>query len=241
MTRVAIIAALAAELKPLVCGWPHTSSHGVDLWRRRHRDGAWIAACAGIGAEAAARAFAEVEKDGPVDLVVSVGWAGALREAFAVGRAYRVSGVVDARTGDRFPVAAWPGEGWLVTAPRVAGGEAEKRRLAVLHQADLVDMEASAVARLARERGTPFGCVKGVSDGVTDRMPDFGGGISPQGNLRWGRLIPALLVRPGGWPALIRLRRNSRRAAESLAESLLEILAGGDTIGSRDDNAQGRI
>lgn len=240
MTRIAIIAALAAELKPLVRGWSRESRRGVDLWRRRQGDGVWIAACAGIGADAATRAFTEIEKDGGVDVAVSVGWAGALREQVAAGRAYRVSGVVDARTGERFPASAWPGDCWLVTASRVAH-EMEKRRLAAIHGADLVDMEAAAVARLAGKRGIPFGCIKGVSDGLADRIPDLDDFISPQGDLRWGRLVLSFLIRPAGWPALIRMRRNSRRAAERLAESLLEILAEWGTMAGRDDNPPGKI
>jgi len=54
MTRVAIIAAMAGELKPLVRGWQHESCNGVDLWRWRFLDEKgdpceWIAACAGAG------------------------------------------------------------------------------------------------------------------------------------------------------------------------------------------------
>ena len=32
MTRVAIIAALPGELKPLVQGWPHSTRNGIDFW-----------------------------------------------------------------------------------------------------------------------------------------------------------------------------------------------------------------
>ena len=48
-----------------------------------------------------------------------------------------------------------PADSWLATSPKVAD-EAEKRRLASTYKADLVDMEAAAVARLAAMRGIPF-------------------------------------------------------------------------------------
>ena len=107
MTRVAIIAAIPGELKPLVRDWLHERRHGVELWRWRFGDqfgdqSECVAACAGAGVEAATRAFAEIEKDGPVSAVISTGWAGALSEGFVPGTAYWVSGVVDARTGERF-------------------------------------------------------------------------------------------------------------------------------------------
>src|SRR5665213_4067561 len=99
MTRVAIIAAMPAELKPLVRGWQHECRNGVDLWRRRFDEGEWVAACAGAGQKAATRAFAEVEKDGPISCVISIGWVGALIEEAKPGKAYKVSGVIDSSTG----------------------------------------------------------------------------------------------------------------------------------------------
>ena len=121
---------------------------------------------------------------------------GALNEAYLPGRAYRVSGVVDSRTGERFGaggvvvpetevgIETHPSdknknvarvghpELWLVTGPRVADAT-EKQRLASTYGAALVDMEAAAVARLAAMRGIPFYCIKGVSDGLDDRSTRF--------------------------------------------------------------------
>jgi len=65
MTRVAIIAAMPAELKPLVRGWQHELRNGVHLWRWRYDQGEWIAACAGAGVAPATRAFAEAERTAP--------------------------------------------------------------------------------------------------------------------------------------------------------------------------------
>jgi adenosylhomocysteine nucleosidase len=237
MTRVAIIAAMAGELKPLVRGWQHESCNGVDLWRWRFLDEKgdpceWIAACAGAGVEAATRAFAEVEKDGPISQVISTGWTGALREECLPGQVYRVSGVLDARTGERFPVAAPAGECWLVTCSKVAD-ECEKQRLATTYSAALVDMEASAVARLAAMRGIPFDCIKGVSDGFRDKLPDFNRFISANGQFHLARFILFVLIRPWHWPRLMRMGENSRKAAGNLAVNLLDYLDESSSIRKR--------
>jgi adenosylhomocysteine nucleosidase len=223
MTRVAIIAAMRGELKPLVRGWKRESRDGVDLWRWRYDQGEWVAACAGAGVEAATRAFSAVEKDGTLDLVVSTGWAGALREEFAPGRAYWLSGVIDVRTGERFPVASAQGECLLATSPGVAG-ETEKRRLAAAYSAGLVDMEAAAVARMAEMRGIPFDCIKGVSDGFADKLPDFNRFLLSDGHFRLTRFVLFAVLRPWYWPALMRMGENSKRAAQGMAESLLDFL-----------------
>ncbi|MGD0940807.1 MAG: hypothetical protein ABR905_13965 [Terracidiphilus sp.] len=306
MTRTAIIAAMPAELKPLTRGWLHQRQDRVDLWRWRFDGGEWIAACAGAGVQAATRAFAEVEKSGEVDQVISTGWAGALGEDLAPGHAFDVSAVIDARTGELFltscfalgtkvlkghglsrtadaqtenaalategmqtdsrtiPQGLKPGDSigpaigtakampfqnefspvtgnsndaaigtaeaapfqnelWLVTSTRVADAH-EKLRLAETYSASLVDMEASAVARLAQMRGIPFYCIKGISDGYTDKLPDFNRFISPDGQFHTARLVLFAISRPQHWPALIRMGENSRKAARAIADSLLDLL-----------------
>jgi adenosylhomocysteine nucleosidase len=223
MKRIAIIAAMAGELEPLVRGWPRESRHGVDLWRSRQGESEWIAACAGVGVNAAKRALEEIEKDGAIDSVFSIGWAGALREEFAGGQAYRVSGVIDARTGERFSVAGQSAECWLVTSDRVAD-QTDKRQLAAMYGAGLVDMEASGVARQAALRGIPFYCIKGVSDGFSDRLPNFNRFISKNGRFQSAQFIFFAMLRPWHWPALMRLGKNSAKASQSIAESVREIL-----------------
>jgi adenosylhomocysteine nucleosidase len=223
MTRVAIIAAMPGELKPLVQGWAHQNRNGVEIWTQKHDEDQWIAACAGAGATAAAKAFAEIEKKGAIEAAVSIGWAGALDNGLLPGRAYRVAVVTDARTGERFQKAGEQEGSSLVTVERVAN-EAEKRRLASTYRADLVDMEAAAIARLAEMRGIPFDCIKGVSDGPAEKLPDFNRFIASNGQFQTFRFVFFALARPWHWPALIRMGENSKRASQSIAELLLDLL-----------------
>jgi len=245
MRRVAVIAALPGELQPLVRGWRHESRRGVELWRRRRGETEWIAACAGAGQDAALRAWTEIARTGVIDAAISTGWAGALRAGLAAGRVYQLAGVVDARTGERFATdhlrrraapagvesadaGLHPGSPendavWLVTCERVANRE-DKPRLATAHGAGLVDMEAAAVARAAGARGIPFHCVKGVSDGPEDRLPDFNRFISADGTFRLGRFIGFAAVRPWTWRPLLRLGAASRRSAQALRPAVLRLL-----------------
>ena len=219
MTRTALIAAMPGELKPLVRGWKHTRRNGVDLWAHRDEN-LYVAACAGAGQAAATRAFAAVEEDAPVDLAFSLGWAGALIPDLAVGFAHNVAGVIDVRTGERFQCDADAGPLWLVTGPKVAD-EAEKRRLRTAYPAAaLIDMEAAAIARLAAMRGIPFYAVKGISDALDTRLPDFNRFISPDGRFQTAKFALYSLMRPSYWPSLVRMGENSRKASQSIAETL---------------------
>jgi len=223
MTRVAIVAAFPGELKPLVRNWPHSTRDGTRFWVQRTEEEEWIVACAGAGQSAATRAFAAIEEGGPIDLVFSTGWAGALRAEIAPGTSYNVAGVVDVRTGERFNCDAGAGKLWLATSPTVADEE-EKRRLASAYNAALVDMEAAAIARLAAMRSIPFYCIKGVSDALADRLPDFNRFLSPRGQLELPSLILFSLFRPWYWPSLIRMGENSKRASQSIAKLLIDFL-----------------
>jgi adenosylhomocysteine nucleosidase len=237
MTRVAIIAALPGELKHLVRGWEQERQDGIDIWRSRRNNAEWIAACGGMGKQAAAKAFSVVEKSDKIDRVISTGWAGALCEEMEAGKAYRAAGVIDMQTGERFPAAgAKDTDPWLVTSPRVANAK-DKQKLAADYQAGLVDMEAAAIARLAAMRGIPFGCVKGVSDGISDDLPDFNRFILSDGQLQLARLLFFVLPRPWYWPALIRMGENSKKASHSLTGLLLVNLEiPGDQTNSNGDS-----
>jgi len=240
MIRTAIIAAMPGELKALVRGWRHTKRNRVDIWRWSFGAGEWVAACAGAGQPAATRALAEVEKDGPVASVVSIGWVGALHESYRPGEAYRVAGVIDTLTGERFRIPQFPpmrqkedarvghpesvqNDIWLATSAKVADA-AEKQRLAATYKAGLVDMEAAAIARLAGMRGISFQCIKGVSDGVDDRLPDFNPFLTREGQFQTLRFTLFALFHPGYWPALKQMGENSKKASQKIAESVLDLL-----------------
>jgi len=238
MTRTTIIAALPGELKPFLDanakeGWVHERRGNVNLWRLTWPlgQGEWVAACAGAGQQAATRAFAAVEEDGPIDRVYSIGWVGALSNSYVSGKAYRVSTVIDVATGERFLTSCngtgeavpFQNEIWLVTSPKVANA-AEKQRLSAAYNAGLVDMEAAAIARLAAMREIPFDCIKGVSDGLTDKLPDFNRFITADGRFQLARFVLFSILRPWHWPALIRMGENSKKASQAIRDLLLENL-----------------
>jgi adenosylhomocysteine nucleosidase len=222
MTRTAIIAAMSGELKPLVRGWKHQSSNGIQTWSHRDNN-LYVAACAGAGQSAATRAFAAVEEDAPIDLVFSIGWAGALTPDLAPGTAHNVAGVIDVQTGERFRCDAGAGDLWLATSPKVADAS-EKRRLASTYSAALVDMEAAAIARLAQMRGIPFYAIKAVSDSLDAKLPDINRFLSPQGQFQAFRFGIYAAIRPWYWPSLARMGENSRKASQSITESLSNFL-----------------
>lgn len=223
--RAGLIAALPGELKPLVHGWRSSLvKDGTRKWTRTSGADAWIAVCAGMGADAARRAFAEAEADGPLDLVLSVGWAGALISDVKPGEAYAMSVIIDAQTGERFQLTSGKRELTVVTTAKVADATEKLRLRATYRAAVMVDMEAATVARMAQMRGIPVSCIKGVSDGVSAEMPDINRFLSPRGQLRMAPFLIYLALHPKYWRSIVQLGGNSAKAALAMSHLILEFM-----------------
>ena len=225
MSRIAIIAAMPGELKPLVKGWKSlpTGQRFVYKWTATFGDNECVAVCAGMGADAATRAFAQAEKDGPLDAVLSIGWVGALQNEGFPGEFFIPNIVVNAQTGERFTLAERDKPVVLVTTTHVAN-EAEKRRLAATYGGSVVDMESAAVARLAQMHGIPVCCMKVITDEVTAKLPDMNPYINAAGQMKMGGFIGHVLLRPKYWPALMRLGKSSAAGADYLASAVTHFL-----------------
>ncbi len=226
MMQIGIVAALPGELLPLTRHYKLQVDDGVWSGRVELSGGEAarvFAAAVGMGSAAATQAFSRVASARPLDAVLSYGWAGAISCGVKPPEVYSPMEVVEARTGERFEVCgslpSRPAGLRLVTLDHVARS-GEKRPLAERYQAVLVDMEAATIARLARAHALRFGCIKAVSDGYTDVLPDFNRFLDAQGQLRLPRFVADAALRPRYWPPLARLGRNSKTAARRLAEAL---------------------
>ncbi|HEY2038978.1 MAG TPA: nucleoside phosphorylase [Edaphobacter sp.] len=223
--RIAIIAALPGELKPLVQGWTQQPSDvkGISVWTTERGDDELIAVSGGMGSHAALRSVTAAEFFGSPDLLLSVGWAGALNRELKVGECYVPAETIDVQTGERFFSAGDTGRLRLVTSIGVADA-IEKRRLEESYGAALVDMEAATVARLAQMRDIPFVPFKGVSDAQDAELPDLNSFIDPQGQMQMVPFLAHVALRPGFWGPLMKLGKNSSLAAHAIARRVNEFL-----------------
>ncbi len=132
--------------------------------------------------------------------------------------------MIDAQTGEQFSLTEGKRKWRLVTTTRVAD-DTEKLRLAATYPgAVLVDMEAATVARLAEIHKAPLLCIKGVSDAAGARLPDLNPFIDQKGQMRMVRFLAYVAVRPGYWPSLLHLGKNSARAADAMRDLILEFM-----------------
>jgi adenosylhomocysteine nucleosidase len=224
-SSVAILAALPREITGLVRGAradEELRKRGIFLYRI---PGAVVAA-AGMGAERVPFAVEAVLASGAVTTLISVGLAGSCMPELAAGAVAEASVVVDVRTGEKFktdmPEASRQSV-VLATTATIASLQ-EKARLAASYGAGMVDMEAGAVARLARANGLKFRAIKGISDAHDFELASLAQFAGKQGSFRTGAFALHTALRPGSWSKAMQLGRESGRALTALERRLRTVI-----------------
>jgi len=163
------------------------------------------------------------------DVCICAGLAGGLRSSLKVGEIIAAQSVL-AASGDSprncaeelVQLAARDGATLvprLLTSGKVLSTARMKAEAAPV--ADAVDMETFPLLAKTGEKRIPTVVVRAVSDTSAQDLPlDFDRVANSQGAVSFAALAGQLLRRPARLPALVRFGRQSKRAAEHLAEFL---------------------
>lgn len=222
MSRLAIVAALEREVRPLIKHWQVRKREHAGREFHFYESGEAVLVCGGIGADAARRAAEAVIVLYSPDLLYSVGYAGALDPTFKVGDILIPAQVINGSDGSRVDLSK--GQGILLSQSAVAS-VAQKSRLRESYGAQAIDMEASAVARAAEARGVGFRVIKVISDEFNFELPALDRFVDAEGSFHQARFTLHALVRPWLWLPLLHLASNSARATKALCSELRDILA----------------
>lgn len=217
MPRLAIVAALEREVRPLVKSWRMSEKEHNGRRFRFFENGDVVLVCGGIGAEAARRAAEAIIAISDPSVVCSVGFAGSLNVGLRVGDVFRPRIVINAEDASRATVES--GEGVLVSFGSVAS-PVQKLKLREAFAAQAVDMEAAAVARSAQARGKGFAAIKAISDEIDFQFPAMDRFVDAEGKFSEALFAFYAAIRPWLWPQVIRMARNSSRASHALCMSL---------------------
>jgi adenosylhomocysteine nucleosidase len=224
--KIALVAALEREVKPLVRHWRTVErEHGGRRYRFFENDGVALV-CGGMGVEAARRAAAAIISLYSPQSVCSVGFAGALDPALKVGDRLQPERVIDA--GDNSSTAVSGGRGTLVSYADIASPQ-QKSSLRRAYAAQAVDMEAAAVARGALASDVRFAAYKVISDESDFEFPALEGFIR-DGEIRQAAFIAYIAIRPWLWPKVLQLARNSAKASDALCRWLAEYIVEAESL-----------
>jgi adenosylhomocysteine nucleosidase len=229
--RLAIIAAMEREVHPLVRNWKQAQAGGLPAWR----SGNMLVVCGGIGAGPARRAAECVMSAFNPSVLISVGFAGSLDSMLNAPDIFVPAKVVDVCSGKEFATGEANGTSTTLLTLDDIADVASKQALARDYDAQAVDMEAAAVARVAAGHGLEFRAVKAISEDIGFPLPSFAPFITAEGGLRSVSLAAHLAARPWLWASVLALRQNAARASRALALALRPLQSGGAPF---DDVAQ---
>ena len=216
---VAVVAAMRMELAPLFKGVRSQQIDGIEFFEIDKT----VIAVGGVGRAAATRTTEAVLAKYRPEKVLSAGLVGAVTARLKVGDVVHAREVIDADSGAHFATADG-GDGVLITVSSVSG-PAEKRSLAQRWHADVLDMEAAAVAAQAQQSGVAFSVVKAVSDELDFAMPPLGKFVNEGGKFETLRFLAYIAVRPGWWNDVRKLSANSRKATANLCSVLEHLIS----------------
>ncbi len=236
---IAIIGAVREEVRPLArrLGMSCIEQRGsLHVYRRAASCGDVLLVQSGMGREHAETACEHVLDAYAVDGLLSIGFSGALTIDLSIGDLVLCSDVRIDAAGSCEGSAAPIGDplkrriahaleeaeaavciGRCITCTDVVATPADKRTLAGVWDADIVDMEAGWIARIAAREALPFAALRVVSDRVGDPLPPLGGEALDHGGVSRWRIAVHAAYHPRSLAALLRLAGNVRKAQRSLS------------------------
>ena len=217
---VAIVAAMPVELAPLIGRLQSQQVNGVELFELPNA----LVAIGGIGQKFARRAAEVAVGYAHPKRLISAGIVGGLSPQLKVGDVGQVREVIDVATGIRY--AASSGD-WVLATSQDISDAAEKRQFLTKYGAHVVDMEAAAVAQVAKERGLEFGAIKAISDDSAFEMPPMNRFIDENGLFATSRFLMYVALHPRWWATVSKIKKNSELATKNLCRELEHLLESG--------------
>jgi uridine phosphorylase len=187
----------------------------------------WLMAAHGPGPKLAMHAMeAGLGSGEAVGLVLSMGWCGALHPHFSVGDIFAANVVLTGKEefATLVPQSKKPFlKGRLISQDRFVGKASEKNELHVLG-AQVVEMEAGAVALAANQKKLPFYCVRVVSDtALEDFSIDFNRLRDTEGRFDRKMIAVRGLLSPfTGLPNLITMAVRGKATSTILGDFLAD-------------------
>ncbi len=239
MKRILLCAPLAREFKYVLGNFPSLKRWASgDVFSARTASGEVVLLRTGIGTRRSESSLTSLLREFRPDLIVSLGFAGALREGLTAGDLVWASRVFflsygasrnegtelpeiylpDARkVADRLAAEISVREGCIVTLEDLVTKPEVRKRLPAEIPPPVCDMETFALAGVAARQGIPFFAVRSVSDISAHEIPaELLDIFDESGKILFFRLFGRVLRKPGLIRDMLHLRRDSERAAKSL-------------------------
>jgi adenosylhomocysteine nucleosidase len=219
--RVAVLAPMISELRPIVKAFSlqRADTGGLPAHTGTLGDVEIVAVKIGMGTRAAAATTERLLDVTAVDHVLVVGIAGGVVPGVEIGDMIFPSLVVDHASGAEYvPSGLAPGEasGTLLTSDEFFVDPHDLERFAARGIVGL-DMETAAVAEVCERRACDWSVVRSISDRPGEVPAGVVDLVGADGSPNLAKSMRFIVTQPQRIPGLVRLARNSQRAANRAA------------------------
>lgn len=193
----------------------------------------------GVGKQRAAEATLKTIDQFSPDRLLSIGYAGGLVPQLEVSDLIVAEQIVDVETSAQFsPDQQWLQQaqevstpenykvisGKLVTADKVIHSPQDKKEFGERSSAQAVEMETSAIAKVAIEKKLPFLSVRAISDSVEQEILDSSSFLGSDGEISKLKAGWYVLTHPGSIASALSLRSQTQRATRTMTEFVSHLL-----------------
>ncbi len=193
----------------------------------------------GVGKQRADDAVLQVIDRFQPRALISTGYAGAVQPELNVGDLVIADAILEAKEKVKyFPDQDWLGRarnipcpdgvkmvvGGLLTVNTVIHDSATKRELGKSYSVQAVEMETSAIARVAEEQGLPLLSVRVISDRLDQELLDSSSFLGSDGEISTLKAGWYVLTHPGSIKNALSLRAQTQIATQMLTRFLSDLL-----------------
>jgi adenosylhomocysteine nucleosidase len=182
-----------------------------------------VAATIGVGPEVARRTTRRLLETFTVERVVVSGIAGGVEDSLEIGEVIVPERVIDAATGAEYhpkKLGALEPEGTVLTTSGLITGPDE---IAALRHDGVraVEMEGSSVGEVCAELGLPWTLFRAISDRADEGVVDDSvlAMLNDDGSANVAAALRLIAARPGRLRNLMKLARDSQKAANAAADA----------------------
>jgi len=210
-----------------------------EAWPGKWQGKSIVLVRTGVGKQRAAEAALQTIEQFSPDRLLSIGYAGGLVPELEVSDLIVAEQIVDVESSAEFvPDQQWLHlaqntsasenykviSGKLVTADKVIHSPLDKKEFGERFSAQAVEMETSAIAKVATDNNLPFLSVRAISDSVDQEILDSSSFLGSDGEISKLKAGWYVLTHPGSIASALSLRSQTQQATRTMTEFVSNLL-----------------
>jgi adenosylhomocysteine nucleosidase len=214
----------------------------TDAWPGKWGQQNIVLVRTGVGKQRAEESTLQIIERFQPKVLISIGYAGAVQPELNVGDLVIADSILEESIeGDRkyYSDPYWLDRaqsiqcadgvktvvGGLLTVNTVIHDPASKRELGKRHHVQAVEMETSAIARVAEEKGLPLLSIRVISDRVDQELLDSSSFLGSDGEISTLKAGWYVLTHPGSLKSALSLRTQTQFATQTMTSFLSDLLS----------------